>query len=82
MCRQLEHPNETVRHNLLSWLVTTFDPERSTALESLLDASVISSGARAQIKEQVAAYVRKRHAKEFNPLGVPPLAYIPDLSDR
>lgn len=81
VARLLEHPDDCVRHNLLSWLVTTFDPERSRAVYELIRASGISEEAQADIELQIADYVQKRRTRSFNPLDSSLLGYIPNLSE-
>ena len=79
--RELAHPNETVRHNLLSWLLKEFDPESSPALLDLIDASGVSDDTKDESRRAIAEYVKKRQSGTFNPLDGPLLSYIPNLRD-
>jgi HEAT repeat protein len=77
----LEHPNETVRHNVLSWLVETFAPDDPSALHRRLDQSAISVEAKIRAKGEVDMSVERRRTGAFDALGRPLLSYIPNLSE-
>jgi len=65
--RLLDHPNETIRHNLLSWLVLTFDPERSTRLHEVIDASGISDDA----SKKTRRGSQSTYASDWNRRSIP-----------
>jgi hypothetical protein len=81
VCSLLGHPDETVRHNLLAWLVTTFEPGHSDDLRHFVEASELDKQTRQDITRQMTEYVQARREGKFTGVDMPLLGYIPNLSE-
>lgn len=79
VCQLLDHRAETVRHNLLAWLLHEFAADLPT-LHRLVDESDIGSEAQARVKSQIANSLERRRKGDFDSLSGPLLSWIPNLS--
>ena len=79
--RLLGHSNETVRHNLLAWLVENFQSEESDDLQRLIEATELSIQTKQEVIRQVADYKEARREGRFTAVGSPLFGYIPNLNE-
>ena len=77
----LGHPNETVRHNLLAWLLKMYFSEESDDLRRVIQATELSTDTRESVSGRIAEYAKARREGTFSPLGSTLLGYIPNLNE-
>jgi hypothetical protein len=75
----LDHQGETVRHNLLAWLVETFRPLQSDDLQSLIESSKLSARTKRDVIGHLTEYVKAQREGRFTAVGSPLFSYIPNL---
>ncbi len=79
VCRLLDHPNQTVAHNLLAWLIRHVDPAELTGL---LNSSDIEPERLRHAIRDLDEYKRSCQAGEsFTPVSSYLFTYIPNLSE-
>lgn len=76
----LEHPDETVRHNLRAWLFSTFKDRGVEAFAAAARAGDLSEPKRRGVTEEVKELV-ENPPKEGDGRLSPLYAYIPNLRD-
>ena len=76
---QLGHSDDTVRHNLLAWLVSTF--EKSNRWLQLVEESSLPDAVKGDIRRRLADHMTATKAGKFTALRSPLLSYIPNLSE-
>ena len=64
----LDHKDDLVRDNLLTWLLFTFDPEKSDHWRRLVEGSSLAADVKTDVRRRVADHVRAMKAGTFTSL--------------
>ena len=79
MFELLDHPDETARHNILSWLIKTMEGTDSETFVSMANSSNIPEGVRKEAIEKFLGHLKQKEAGEVSPFTMQLYAYIPNL---
>jgi hypothetical protein len=79
--RFLAHPNDTVAHNVLAWLLRKVTHEDLEALNALLAASVLPDALCEQVTTRVREHLAAKERGEMSMVDRWLYAYIPNLNE-
>ena len=81
LCETLNHPNDTVRHNLLAWLVQNFELQDPDEFTPLLKSSALPDDAKQSVLQKVQEHLAAEKDGRFTGTDAPLFSYIPNLRD-
>ncbi len=77
--RFLSHPNEATRHNMMAWLLRTYDKKGSEWFKETINSSEIPQEAKEYARGKLQQYVKERRSGEPSNLAREVYSFIPNL---
>ncbi len=81
MCELLDHPDDTVRHNVLAWLLLEVGDGDGNELAELLRRAQLSSNRREEALQKVEQHAKITSESGFSDFDAPLWTFIPNLTE-
>jgi hypothetical protein len=81
MCGLLDHPDDTVRHNVLAWLLRNVGGGNADNVADLIGRSQLSSNLREEALQKAEQHAKITSEGGFSTIDVPLFGYIPNLTE-